>query len=298
MLRKILVGGLCVAMVIGLVGGSVLADPTMDRIEKTGKIRIGFREGSIPFAYIDEKGQHVGFSVDMAKLFVEKLSEYFDKKIELIPYTVTPKTRIPLVVNGTIDIEMGSSTHTDLREEVADFSIPFFMSETTFMVAKDSGINSLADLTGKIVGSARGTTNLRALQKVVEEGKIKASRVVIVDTHPKGFLALKQGKIDAYFTDTSLLMGLKMKAPNPENWKIVPEPIAYEPYGYIMREGNSDFRDFVNHFIIWTIKTGKFYEIYDKWMGPNGPVPIPMSRDYKAFLKMICWPLRDTWPKK
>ncbi len=181
----------------------------------------------------------------------EKLSARFGKKIEVVPFTVTPKTRIPMVVNGTVDVEMGSTTYTAKREDVADFSLIFFFSETTFLVAKDAGIKTLADLNGKRVGGSRGTTNLKAVEDMAKAGKFKPSDIVVTETHPQGMLALKSGKIDAYATDRSLLEGLRMKDQNPDNWMTVDFAIAYEPYAYIMRENDSDFRDFVNNTILW-----------------------------------------------
>ena len=282
-----------------LFSSVALADETMDRINKTGKIRVGLREGSIPFAFIDPKvGKHVGFSVDMTDLLVEKLSQHFGKKITIQPFTVTPKTRIPMVANATVDVEMGSTTYTQKREEVVDFSYIFFVSETTFLIPKDSDIKTIDDLNGKRLGASRGTTNLKAIEDQVAAGKYKPKDIVVVETHPQGFLALKSGKVDAYSTDRSLLEGLRMKAPHPENWKTADFAIAYEPYGYMCREGNSDIRDFVNNTIVWSIKTGKFFEMYDKWMGPKGVVPIPMSQAYRNYLQLICYPQAKDWWKK
>ncbi|MFQ6078064.1 MAG: transporter substrate-binding domain-containing protein [Thermodesulfobacteriota bacterium] len=299
-MKKSFILAFCVIFAVTLLGSAVLADETMDRIQKTGKIRVGWREGSIPFAFMDPKvGKQVGFSVDMTYLLVEKLSQHFGKKITIQPFTVTPKTRIPMVANGTVDVEMGSTTYTQKREEVVDFSYIFFVSETTFLVPKDSPIKSIKDLNGKRLGAARGTTNLKAIENQVAAGKYKPKDIVVVETHPEGFLALKGRKVDAYSTDRSLLEGLRMKAPHPENWKTVDFAIAYEPYGYMMREGNSDFRDFVNNTIVWAIKTGKFFELYDKWMGPKGPVPIPMSQAYRNYLELIVYPqAKDWWKKK
>jgi ABC-type amino acid transport substrate-binding protein len=234
----------------------------------------------------------------MAGLLAENLGKRFGKKIKIKPFTVTPKTRIPMVVNSTVDVEMGSTTYTQKREEQADFSMIFFFSETTFLVAKDSGIKKLEDLSGMRVGAARGTTNLRAVEKLAEEGKFKPKDIVVTETHPQGMLALRTGKIEAYSTDRSLLEGLRMKDQNPGKWMTVPFAIAYEPYAYILREGNSDFRDFVNNTILWSIKTGKFYEFYDKWMGPKGIVPIPMSQAYKDYLEMMIYPISNEWWKK
>ncbi len=298
-MKKIVVIGLSALWLLGLLALPAAADETMDRIEKTGKIKLGFREGSIPFAFVDPKqGKHVGFSVDMAGLLAENLSKRFGKKIEIVPFTVTPKTRIPMVVNGTVDVEMGSTTYTQKREEQADFSMIFFFSETTFLVDKASGIKTLQDLNGKRVGAARATTNLKAIEDLAQKGEFKPKDIIVTETHPQGMLALKSGKVDAYSTDRSLLEGLRMKDQNPDKWMTCPFAIAYEPYAYIMRECNSDFRDFVNNTIIWAIKTGKFFEFYDKWMGPQGVVPIPMSQAYKNYLEMMVYPISDNWWQK
>ena len=234
----------------------------------------------------------------MANELAKYLGLRFGKKIKIVPFTVTAKTRIPMVVNGTIDAEMGSTTYTQKREEQADFSMIFFFSETTFLVAKESGINTLQDLNGKRVGATRATTSLRAVEKKAADGKFSPNDIIITETHPQGMLALKSGKIDAYSTDRSLLEGLRKKDRDPDKWVTVDFAIAYEPYAYIMREGNSDFRDFVNNTIIWSIHNGKFFELYDKWMGPNGVVPIPMSEVYKNYLQMMVYPISDGWWKK
>jgi ABC-type amino acid transport substrate-binding protein len=297
--NKLLTIGLVTVCSLSLLAVSAMADETMDRIDKTGKLRVGFREDSIPFAYIDPKvGKQVGFSVDMTYELAQKLSEHFGKKIEIEPFTVTTKTRIPMVANGTIDVEMGSTTYTQDREDVVDFSLIFFFSETTFLVPKDSPIKTIKDLNGMRLGGARGTTNLRAIEDDAAKGVFKPKEIVVLEGHAQGFLALKTGKIDAYSTDRSLLEGLRMKDANPENWRTVDFSIAYEPYGYMMRKCNSDFRHFLDDTIRWSIKTGKFFELYDKWMGPKGPVPIPMSATYKGYLEMIVYPMHDNWWKK
>ena len=170
-MKKLIQIVLVLLLGIGLFSGPVMADQTMDQIEKTGKIKLGFREGSIPFAFVDPKvGKHVGFSVDMASELANYLGMRFGKKIEIVPHTVTPKTRIPMVVNGTVDVEMGSTTYTQKREEQADFSMVFFFSETTFLVAKDSGIQKLQDLNTRDIEAAtriiEGTANSMGLEVV------------------------------------------------------------------------------------------------------------------------------------
>jgi len=156
----------------------------------------------------------------------------------------------------------------------------------------------LQDLDGKRVGAARATTNLKAIQDLAAAGKFKPKDIVVVETHPQGMLALNTGKIEAYSTDRSLLEGIRMKDANPDKWMTVDFAIAYEPYAYIMRECSSDFRDFINNTILWAIKSGKFYELYDKWMGPNGLVPIKMSQSYEDYLQMIVYPMGEDWWQK
>jgi len=278
--------------------GAEVSD-TMKRIEKTGKLRVGLREGAVPFSYMDPKaGKQVGFSVDMASLFAEYLSKHFDKEITVKPFTVSPKTRIPMTSTGTVDIVCGSPTRTAARDKVIDFSIPFFFSDTTFLVSQDMEVTSLDDLNGKVIGAARGTTNIRVIRNLMDKGELEPADIHVVNDHPAGMLALRTGKIDAYSTDRSLLEGIRLKSKNPDDWKTVGVSIAYEPYAYIVRQNDSQFRDFVNNTIVWSIKTGKFYELYDKWMGPAGELPMTMSEDYKTYLKMSVYPIEEGWWEK
>jgi polar amino acid transport system substrate-binding protein/glutamate/aspartate transport system substrate-binding protein len=268
------------------------SESVLDKIERTGKITIGHREGAIPFGFYDKKGNWGGFSMDVGKLLAGELEKKFNKPIKYIAKPVNPKTRIPLVANRTIDIVMGSTTITLARDKVIDFSIPFFVTGTRLLVPKGSPIKDFPDLAGKRVGVARGASaNIKGLRNAIEEGLINPPcDIVLFDDHTKGFLALKQGKTHAHFTDASLLAGLKQKAPNPDNWEIVGRLLTYEPYGFIIIENDSDWRDFVNAFMIHLIKSGEFYKIYDKWMGPNGEVPIPMSTEFKTFLMVQSFP--------
>ncbi len=269
---------------------------TMKRIEETGKLRVGLREGAVPFSYMDPKaGKQVGFSVDMAYLIAEYLGKHFEKEITVKPYTVSPKTRIPMTSTGTVDIVCGSPTWTAARDKVVDFSIPFFFSDTTFLVSKDMEVDSLQDLNDKVIGAARGTTNIRAIRNLVDEGEFEPADIHVTNDHPAGMLALRTGKIDAYSTDRSLLEGIRLKSKNPDNWKTVGLSIAYEPYAFIVRQDDSQFRDFVNNTIVWSIKTEKFFELYDKWMGPDGELPMTMSEDYKTYLEMSVYPIEEGW---
>lgn len=264
----------------------------LEKIEKSGKVAMGFREGSVPFGFMNEKGEWVGFGLDLGAEIGKALSDKFGKEIELVKKPINPKTRIPLVINGAVDIGIGSTTITLAREEVVDFSLPYFLTGTRLLVPKDSDIADFADLAGKRVGMGSGSTaNIKGLDKAMEAGMISPPcEKMLFEEHNKGFLALQQGKIHAYFTDASILAGMQAKASNPADWKIVGQYLTYEPYGIILPENQGEWRDVVNAALIKMIKSGKFEEIYDKWFGPDGEVPLPMSAEYKTLLKALSYP--------
>ena len=269
------------------------AKPTevLKKIDQTGKLTVGLRESAIPFGFYNKQGKWVGFSVDMAKDLQKALEKKFNKKIKLVRKPVNSKTRIPLVANGTLDIVMGSSTHTLARDKVVDFTITFFVTGTQLLVPANSSIKDLADLAGKRVGAARGSTNAEFLQSADASGKIKPkAKITLYAKHTDGFLALRQGRIDAYSTDGVLLAGLKAQAPNPNKWKITKKFLTFEPYAYIVPQNDSPWRDFVNATLIKLIKSGQFATTYNKWFGKNGVVPYPMSKSLKVLLKEEAWP--------
>lgn len=294
----------------------------IQKVKNTGVLKVGCRESARPFAYVNEEGKRVGFSQDMAFLLANKLEERVGREVKVKQIAFAGASRVPIVAQGTIDVEMGSSTHTAPRDDVLDFSLPFFLTETVSAVRKGEGIDSLDDLDGKIVGSMRATTNLKALNEAVDTGVIDPKRVEVFETHAKGFMGLRTGKIDAYFTDTSLLKGVIASAKNPDNYKIIPESIHAEPYGWMMRENGSDWRDFVNNFLIWTLNTkcsaeldtlsnlgildkckdpnfSIFDAVYDKWMGPEAAIPIPRTPAFNHLLAGMKFPdVQQVWPKK
>jgi len=287
----LIVSVMAVALMITSVAS---AQGTLERISKRGEFLVGAREGSVPFGFYDKDGKWVGFSLDIAKEIHKAVEKKLGKSVKLTFKPVNPKTRIPLVANRTIDMVCGSSTHTVPRDEVVDFTITFFLTGSQLLVPKGSPIKDFEDLANRRVGAARGSTNEAAVRMANEKGTISPpARLVVFDEHTKGFLALRQGKIDAYCTDGSLLAGMRLKAPNPEKWQVVGRLLTYDPYAYIVPENDSEFRDLVNFTLIELINSGKFFDYYDKWMGPNGVVPIPMTDEYKTLLKLQAWP----WPR-
>jgi polar amino acid transport system substrate-binding protein/glutamate/aspartate transport system substrate-binding protein len=267
------------------------ADGTMEKIEKTGRFVVGARDAAIPFAYFDENNERVGFSIDMAKEFHRALEQELGRSIRLIFKTSTPKTRIPLVANGTFDIECGSTTHTVAREDTVDFSITVFLTGTQLLVKKGSNIWNVKDLAGKKVGAAQGSTNEKAIRDLNTRGEINPpARLIVFQEHSRGFLALQQGMLDAYCTDGILLSGLKAKAARPDDFVLIGDLLTYDPYAYIVREDDSNFCDFINAQIIQMVKDGKFFRLYEKWFGPNGVVPYPVTKEFQILMNLQSWP--------
>jgi len=283
-------------IVIGLMIASIAgAEGTLDRIAKRGAFIVGAREGSVPFGFYDKDGKWVGFSMDIAKEIHKAVEKKIGKSVKLTFKPVNPKTRIPLVANRTLDMVCGSSTHTVPRDEVVDFTITFFLTGSQLLVEKGGPIRDFEDLANRRVGAARGSTNEAAVRGANTDKVISPpAKLMLFDEHTKGFLALRQGKIDAYCTDGSLLAGMKLKAPNPEKWEVVGRLLTYDPYAFIVPENDSEFRDLVNFTLIDLYNRGKFFMLYEKWMGPKGVVPFPMTDEYKTLLKLQAWP----WPRK
>jgi ABC-type amino acid transport substrate-binding protein len=280
----------CVA--VGLAGllllgtaTPVLAETVLEKIKRTGVLTAGTRGASIPFAYITEKNEWIGFSIDLLEAIRTRLERKLGKSIKLEKKEIIPANRVQLVANRTIDVECSSTTHTRGRDETVDFSINFFFAGDQLLVKKGSGIKSVADVAGKRVGVLRGGTgekNLRAAQPKAD--------VVIFDYDPAAFLAVEQGRIVAYVNDGILLAGLAAKAKNPKDYDVVGDLFSKEPYACMVPENDSKWRDFVNHTFMELIDSGKFFELYDKWFGERGVVPYPMTDKVRNYLIMQSMP--------
>ena len=276
---------LLAVLVVFAAAAPALAETVIEKISRTGVITAGTRTASIPFAFINEKNEWIGFSIDLLEAIRARLEKKLGKSIKLDKKEVTPATRIPLVANRTIDIECGSTTYTRGRDETVDFSVNFFFTGSQLLVKKGSGIKTLADVAGKRVGATQGTTNEKALRV----SQPRADVVTFMD-HGAGFLALEQGKILAYVTDGILLAGLAAKAKNPKDYEVVGDFFSKDPYSCIVPENDSKWRDFVNHTIMEMVDDGRYFENYEKWFGEKGVVPYPMSAQVRNYMLMQSMP--------
>jgi len=278
-MRKLLT--LVLALVV-LAAGAIpaVAETTLEKIARTGALTIGTRTGSPPFAYVNQRNEWVGFSIDLVEqLVLPAVSKKVGKPVKLEKKESTPPTRIPLLTSGAVDLIAGTMTDTRSRRESVEFSLTFFVTGAQFLVKKGSPIHGIQEIGGKRVAAQQGSTNARIIRERVPTAQLRE-----FPDQPAAFQALAQGHVDTYTNDGIQLAGLKAKAPNPGDWEIVGEFYSYEPYGMAMRKGDTDFRNVVNGGLMEGIESGKFFEIYDKWFGPRGELPYPMIPDVRKFM--------------
>ena len=260
---------------------SARTETTLERINRSGVLTIGTRTGSPPFAYINKKNEWVGFSIDLVETAVlPVLSKKLGKAIKLEKKESAPQTRIPLLTSNAVDLIAETMTDTKERRETVDFSLTFFVTGAQFLVKKGSPIKGIDTIAGKRIAAQQGSTNARIVRE-----RVPTAKLLEFPDQPAAFQALVQGQVQAYTNDGIQLAGLKAKAPKPDDWVIVGDFFSHEPYGMAMRKNEPEFRDLVNAGLAELIKSGKYFELYDKWFGPKGEVPYPLTPETKQFLQ-------------
>ncbi|NHV31294.1 glutamate/aspartate ABC transporter substrate-binding protein [Burkholderia sp. D-99] len=244
---------------------------TLKKIKDTGVIALGHRESSIPFSYYDEKQQVVGYSREFQLKVVDAVKKKLNlPNLQVKNIPVTSQNRIPLVQNGTVDIECGSTTNNAERQQQAAFSDTIFVIGTRLMTKNDSGIKDFADLKGKTVVTTAGTTSERLLRKMNNE-KQMGMNIISAKDHGDSFNTLESGRAVAFMMDDALLAGERAKAKKPGDWVIVGTPQSEEAYGCMMRKGDADFKKVVDDAVSQVEKSGEAAKIYAKWF--ENPIP-------------------------
>jgi ABC-type amino acid transport substrate-binding protein len=262
------------------VAAPALAQDTLEKIKTSGVLTIGTRTGSPPFAYVNKDNQWVGFSIDLVEMLVKpSIEKAVGKSIKVEKKESTPPTRIPLLTSNAVDLIAGTMTDTPQRRETVDFSLTFFYTGAQFMVKKGSPIKGVSDIAGKRIASQQGSTNAKIIREKYPQAQLRE-----FPDQPAAFQALLQGQVDAYTNDGIQLYGLKAKAPKPDDWDVVGDFYSEEPYGMAMRKGDAKFKAAVDAGLKSGLESGKYFEIYDKWFGPKGELPYPMTSEVKAYL--------------
>jgi ABC-type amino acid transport substrate-binding protein len=267
------------ALAVSLVSPA-LAETTLEKVGRTGVLVIGTRTGSPPFAYINKQNEWVGFSIDLVEQLVKpEVEKAAGKPIKIEKKESTPPTRIPLLSSNAVDLIAGTMTDTPQRRESVDFSLTFFYTGAQFLVKKGSPIKGINDIGGKRIAAQQGSTNAKILREKYPQAQLRE-----FPDQPAAFQALVQGQVDAYTNDGIQLAGLKAKAPSPADFEVVGDFYSEEPYGMAMRKGDAKFKEAVDAGLRKGFESGKYFELYEKWFGPKGEVPYPLTPQVKAYL--------------
>lgn len=248
---------------------------TLDKIAASGEIVIGHRESSVPFAYLDSNQQPVGYSIDLCMKIVDAVSAELGQELTVKYVPVNPKTRIALMANGTIDLECGSTTNNLTRQQQVEYLPVTFVTGTKILTRKDSGINSVADLDGKTVAVAQGTTNERALLAAIDAVGLDVKILPVRDI-AEGMLSLETDRVDAYSSDHILLHGAVTKSKSPDDFAVVGDFLSFDPYALMVRRDDSAFELVGKKALAEVFRSGEINAIYAKWFDPLGVPADPL----------------------
>jgi glutamate/aspartate transport system substrate-binding protein len=263
---------------------------TLEKIAERGSIVLAYRESSVPFSYLEGPGKPIGFGVEIASKVAEAVRQATGKKDVRIEYqAVTSQNRVPLVANGSVDLECGSTTNNAARAKEVAFAVNYFYASSRLLVKKSTGIQKLGDLAGKAIATTTGTTTFGQLRKLSLEKNLNLS-VVPAKDHADGFLLLESGRAQAFAMDDILLAGLMLNAKNPEDFTIVGEPLQFEAYACMLRKDDPAFKKLVDTTLTSMMKSGEFEKLYKKWfMSPIPPrqrsLGLPISDRLRDQLK-------------
>lgn len=283
---------LCLTFVVMSTAAMAQTTSTLDKVKASGSITVAYREASIPFSYLDDKAQPTGFGWEICNKIVDEVRKATGRAdLKVQTQAVTSGNRIPLLTNGTVDIECGSTTNNSERQKQVAFAINYFYTGTRFMVKAGAPVKSLDDLKGKQVVSTTGTTNFRIIRNLSEEKKLGIDLLGAKD-HAESMLLVQTGRAVAFAMDDILLYGLKASAANPAEYAVVGDPIQVEPYAIMLRRDDPAFKKLVDATLAGLVKSGEFTRLYKKWF--QSPIPpkginlnAPMSQELLDNLKNL-----------
>jgi glutamate/aspartate transport system substrate-binding protein len=280
---------LMAAVALAAAATGAQAADTLAKVAASGKITLAYRESSVPFSYLDG-GKPIGFSVELSNAVVEAVKKKLNKpNLEVAMMAVTSQNRIPLLSNGTIDLECGSTTNNSARAKDVSFAVNHFYTGTRLLVKKSSGIKDYADLAKKTVTSTTGTTNALVMRKYNAEKNLDMD-IVLAKDHADAFLLVESGRAVAFAMDDILLYGLMANAKNPAEFEVVGEALQVEPYACMLAKDDTAFKKLVDDTFIGLMKSGEFEKMYTKWFlqpipPKNVPLNLPMSPQLRENIK-------------
>ncbi|TMH81175.1 MAG: amino acid ABC transporter substrate-binding protein [Betaproteobacteria bacterium] len=277
------------ALTLAVAVPAAAQEGTLKKIKDSGSITIGHRDASIPFSYYDDRQQPVGYAVDLCLRIVDAVkSELKMPRIDVKYQLVTSANRIPLMANGTIDLECGSTTNNLARQEQVWFTITHFVTANRWIAKKSANIRSLPDLKGKTIVSTAGTTNIKQITEINGAQNL-GMNIISANGHPEAFQMVETGRAVAFVMDDILLYSLAAQSRTPADYAISSEALSVEPYGIMLRKDDVAFKKVVNAAMTNLYKSGQINPIYEKWF--QKPIPpkginlnIPMSDQFKKVV--------------
>ncbi len=278
------------AAALALALPAAAQEGTLKKIKDSGTITIGHRDASIPFSYYDDKQQPVGYAMDLCHRIADAVkSELKMPKLDVKYQLVTSANRIPLMANGTIDLECGSTTNNLERQKQVWFTITHFVTANRWIAKKSANIHKLADLKGKTIVSTAGTTNIKQITEINGQQNL-GMNIISANGHPEAFQMVETGRAVAFVMDDILLYSLAAQSRSPKDYDISPEALSVEPYGIMVRKDDAPFKKVVDAAMVQIYKSGEINKIYDKWF--LKPVPpkglnlnVPISAQFKKVIE-------------
>lgn len=275
----------------GVIAGAAQAQEsgTLKKIKDTNTITLGVRDSSIPFSYLDDKQSYQGYSIDLCMKVVSAVQKHLGlSSLNVKMNPVTSATRIPLMANGTVDLECGSTTNNLERQKQVAFAPTTFVTANRLLAKKSSNIKTLNDMKGKSLVSTSGTSNLKQVTALNAERNL-GMNIMAAKDHAEGFLMVETGRAVAFAMDDILLASLAASSKSPNDYSITSEALSVEPYGIMLRRDDPEFKKVVDNAIIAVFKSGEINRIYSKWfMSPIPPkginLNVPMSEQLKSVI--------------
>ena len=285
-LRSFVSVGLATLCALLVAAPAHAQEGTLKKIKETGAITLGHRDVSIPFSYFDDKQAAIGYAMDLCGKIVDAVKAELkmpNLQVKLNP--VTSATRIPLMANGTIDLECGSTTNNLERQKQVAFTITHFVTANRFVSKKAANLKSLDDLKGKTVVSTSGTTNIKQITEL-NTSKNLGLTILTAKDHAEAFLMVETGRAVAFVMDDILLYSLVANSKTPSEWVISADALSVEPYGIMLRKDDPSFKKVADEAMTKVYKSGEINTIYAKWfMAPVPPkginLNVPMSEVFK-----------------
>lgn len=286
-------------MLMFAAAGASAQEGTLAKIAELGEISVGHRDGAVPFSYYDDQQRPIGYAMDLCAKVVEAIKLKLDEpelKVSYLP--VTGATRMPLLANGTIDMECGTTTNNAERQRQVSFSNTYFVAGVRILSKKSAPIETMADAKGKTVVTLAGTTSVKVISEINAAQNLGLNVLSVKDL-AEGMLTLQTERAVALIFDDVSIAGAAATSKNPDDFVMSAEPLSVEPYGIMLRRGDDAFKELVNATLDELYATGEINAIYDKWfvqpIPPRGiNMNFPMSSQLK---KVIAQPTDDPNPE-